>query len=196
MRTFIKASVRANTRIPMASSSATTAKSVDVSGPLALYSLMVAIVAAGAVESESAPKMIENRKISFIVNDGKINFIKINVPNITKINAPAPCPKVMKSMLVLCFFRLFHLRFPPKSNATMASAKSTITEDELRNSFEMIPVTEGLRIIPTRTYPLTFGSPILLANSPPRYPKKNIRPSIKRTEKSKSDTPYLKLISI
>jgi hypothetical protein len=157
---------------------------------------MVAIVAAGAVESESAPKMIENIKISFMVNAGKRNFMKINVPNTTETNAPAPSPKRMKIILVLCFFRLFHLRLPPRSNATMASAKSTITEYDLRNSFEMIPVTEGLRIIPARTYPLTLGSPILLANSPPRYPKKKIRASIKRTEKSKSDTPYLKPISI
>jgi hypothetical protein len=137
---------------------------------------MVAIVAAGAVESESAPKMIENIKISFMVNAGKSNFMKINVPNTTETNAPAPSPKRMKIILVLCFFRLFHLRLPPRSNATMASAKSTITEYDLRNSFEMIPVTEGLRIIP--------------------YPKKKIRASIKRTEKSKSDTPYLKPISI
>jgi hypothetical protein len=50
----------------------------------------------------------------------------------------------------------------------MASARSTTTVAESRKSRLMMPVTEGLRSMPERTKPLTFGRPARFARRPPR----------------------------
>jgi hypothetical protein len=63
------ATLRAKTKSPRASSRATTASTQEVKVPQALYSWMVATVAAGAVENERAPKRMASARRSTVEKD-------------------------------------------------------------------------------------------------------------------------------
>ena len=117
-KTFANATHIENTISPIASSNATTGRSVSVTMPRALYCFTTMSVAAGAVAVAIAPS---RRIMGVSIWSGKANF-SANSPSMTNATANNAWQKVIVTMLFPSFFKCSSLNSPPMENAIKPSA--------------------------------------------------------------------------